>query len=284
MIPRFENVVGRYVHMEIEGRPHRLYFEEAGQGIPLLCLHTAGADGRQYRGLLNDPKVTAHYRVIVIDMPWHGKSSPPAGYEAEEYQLSTDSYVALIRSVSEALSLDRPALMGCSIGGRIVLQLAARHAHEFRALIGLQSAAWQAPWYDTSWLNRPDVHGGEVCAALISGLAAPGGSAPDKFETLWHYKQGGPGIFKGDLWFYRVDADLRGILSDIDTSVCPLWLMTGEYDYSCSPEDTQATADAVPGAQFIKMSRLGHFPMSENYPHFATYLHPVLDQIRQSHL
>ena len=60
-------------------RPHRLYIEEAGQGIPLLCLHTAGSDGRQYRGLLNDKRITDNYRVIVFDMPWHGKSSPPAG-------------------------------------------------------------------------------------------------------------------------------------------------------------------------------------------------------------
>jgi pimeloyl-ACP methyl ester carboxylesterase len=280
MTIRFEPITGRYVHIEIEGRLHRVYFEEAGQGIPLLCLHTAGSDGRQFRGLLNDPQVTKHFRVIAFDMPWHGKSSPPAGHQAKEYRLSTESYVAQIRGFAAALELERPVVMGCSIGGRIVLQLAARHAAEFRALIGLQSAAWQAPWYDTSWLNRPDVHGGEVCAALVSGLAAPGGSEADKQETLWHYKQSGPGIFKGDLWFYRIDADLRGILGDIDTTVCPLWLMTGEYDYSCSLADTRATAEAIPGVEFIEMKRLGHFPMSENYPHFATYLRPVLDRIR----
>lgn len=275
-----EPVTGRYIQMDIGNRQHRVYFEEAGQGIPLLCLHTAGADGRQFRGLLNDPKVTSHFRVIAFDMPWHGKSSPPEGYQDEEYRLTTEGYTRLIRSFTSALGLDRPVVMGCSIGGRITLWLAARHASEFRALIGLQAAAWQAPWYDTSWLHRPDVHGGEVCAALVSGLAAPGGNASGRHETLWHYMQGGPGVFKGDLWFYRDDADFRGMLQDIDTSVCPLWLLTGEYDYSCSPSDTRSTAEAVPGANFIEMSQLGHFPMSENYPHFASYLHPVLDSIR----
>ena len=100
--------------------------------------------------------------------------------------------------------------MGCSIGGRIVLNLAIDHAAEFRALIGLEAADFQAPWYDTSWLNRPDVHGGEVCAALVSGLIAPQSPASSRAETLWAYKQGGPGVFKGDLYFYRVDGDLRG--------------------------------------------------------------------------
>ena len=49
--PVIEPVVGRYLRLDFNGKPHRLYFEEAGEGIPLVCLHTAGADGRQYRAL-----------------------------------------------------------------------------------------------------------------------------------------------------------------------------------------------------------------------------------------
>lgn len=279
MSPQFDPITGRYLRLDIGGEPHRLYVEEAGAGIPLLCLHTAGADGRQYRGLMLDPKVTDRFRVIAFDMPWHGKSSPPEGYQDREYKLSTADYVGQILAVCDALALDRPVVLGCSIGGRIVLQLAADHPDRFRGLIGAQGAAWQAPWYDTDWLNRPDVHGGEVCAALISGLVAPGGPAADRHETLWHYMQGGPGIFKGDLWFYRVDGDLREVIKRIDTTRCPLTLMAGEYDFSCRPEDMQATADAIPGCDAIKMEGLGHFPMSENYEQFARYLHPVLERV-----
>ena len=54
MSPRFEPITGRYLQLDLLGAPHRLYVEEAGQGIPLLCLHTAGSDARQYRGLMND--------------------------------------------------------------------------------------------------------------------------------------------------------------------------------------------------------------------------------------
>jgi hypothetical protein len=36
--------LGRYLHLELLGRAHGLYVEEAGLGIPLLCLHTAGPD------------------------------------------------------------------------------------------------------------------------------------------------------------------------------------------------------------------------------------------------
>ena len=54
----FEPIVGRYMHLDLFGRKHRLYVEQAGEGTPLLCLHTAGADGRQYRALMNDERVT----------------------------------------------------------------------------------------------------------------------------------------------------------------------------------------------------------------------------------
>jgi pimeloyl-ACP methyl ester carboxylesterase len=68
-----EPIVGRYVHIGEQ----RIYYEEAGAGIPLLCLHTAGSDGRQWRGVLNDAEILKSYRVVAFDMPWHGKSSPP---------------------------------------------------------------------------------------------------------------------------------------------------------------------------------------------------------------
>ena len=56
--------------------------------MPLLCLHTAGADTRQFRGLINDDEVLRTCRVIAFDLPYHGKSSPPAGCNGRTSQSS----------------------------------------------------------------------------------------------------------------------------------------------------------------------------------------------------
>lgn len=256
--------------------------EEAGQGIPLLCLHTAGSDTRQYRALLNDPEVLRHYRVIAFDLPWHGKSSPPAGWQDEEYRLTSRDYTDIVMGVADALELESPVAMGCSIGGRIVLHLALEHPERFRALIGLQSGAHVDPYYDINWLHRPDVHGGEVCAGVVSGLVGPLSPEAEKWETLWHYMQGGPGIFKGDLHFYKLDGDIRGKVAEIDTSRCPLYLLSGEYDYSCTPEDTLDLVKRIKGAEARIMEGLGHFPMSEDPEKFLSYVRPVLNRIRGS--
>lgn len=277
---KLEPIVGRYAHLELDGRPHRLYFEEAGQGIPLLCLHTAGSDGRQYRAVLNDKDITSHYRVLAFDMPWHGKSSPPAGWEQEDYKLTTATYTGMVMQVAKALGLERPVVMGCSIGGRIVLDLALRHAAELRALIGLQSGAYVERYYDASWLDHAEVHGGRTCGAVAYGLMSPLSPRAEVWETAWHYMQGGPGVFTGDLFFYQVEGDIRSCIGAIDTRVCPLYLLTGEYDYSASPRDTRAIVERVKGAKLTVMQGLGHFPMSENPDAFLGYLRPVLQEIR----
>jgi pimeloyl-ACP methyl ester carboxylesterase len=280
-VAELEPIVGRYLRMTLAGRPHRVYFEEAGHGVPLVCLHTAGADGRQFRHLLNDGEVTRHFRVIAFDMPWHGKSLPPAGWQDEEYALTTRGYVDLVLTFCAALGLERPVVLGCSIGGKIVLELARLHADRFRALIGLEAADYQPPWYDdTGWLHRPDVHGGEVAAALMSGLIAPQSPSESRWETLWMYMQGGPGVFKGDLVFYRVEGDFRDRVGEIDTTRCPLYLLTGEYDFSCTPADTARTAAKIEGARVTTMKELGHFPMSEHPAQFRRYILPVLEEIR----
>ena len=61
--------------------------------------------------------------------------------------------------------------------------------------------------------------------------------------------------------------------------VCPLYLLTGEYDFSCTPEDTMRTAAAIGGASVTIMEQLGHFPMSENPEQFRRYIAPVLGRI-----
>ena len=89
--------------------------------------------------------------------------------------------------------------MGCSMGGRVVVRLARERGERLRAVVGLEGSDHPTPWYDDSWLDRPEFLRGDFCAALVSGLVAP--QSPDVFrwETLWHYCQSGPEVFRGDM-------------------------------------------------------------------------------------
>ena len=275
----FEDIIGRYLNINVDDTNYRIYVEEAGKGIPLLCLHTAGSDGRQFRHILNDQKITKNFRVIAFDLPWHGKSNPPEGYELNDYKLTTSLYKNIIMSFCNNYKLNEPVIMGCSMGGRVVLHLALEQSNYFKAVIALEGSDKLKPYYDLDWLYRPDIHGGLIQSAFVSSQIAP--QSPDKFrhETLWHYMQGGPGIFKGDLYFYWHDGDFDDRSCLIDTSKCPVYLLSGEYDCSCTPERTLATASRIKGAKAVIIPGIGHFPMSENPELFKSYIYPILDEI-----
>lgn len=118
-----------------------------------------------------------------------------------------------------------------------------------------------------------------MCAAFVSAQVAPQSPHDYRWETGWHYMQGGPGVFKGDLHFYWQDGDFDDRAALIDTKACPVWLLSGEYDCSCTPERTAATAARIAGSRATVMDGMGHFPMSENPDLFREHLLPVLADI-----
>jgi pimeloyl-ACP methyl ester carboxylesterase len=275
-MPDLEPIIGRYLSVNIDEVKYRIYFEEAGEGIPLLCLHTAGADSRQFRHLLNDAEVTRRYRVIAFDMPYHGRSNPPDGWWLRKYLLTMKGYLALVRSVWLALGLERPVVMGGSMGGAIVLKLAAEYQRELHGIIGLESSAF-APGRYNDYLHHPAIHGSELVASYTFGLCAPNSPEASRRENWWYYSQSGPGVYAGDVHYYSNDWDGREDIKRIDTSVCKVSLLTGDYDYSCTPDMTRAVAAAIGGSRLVIMNGMGHFPMIENYPAFRQSLLPELD-------
>jgi pimeloyl-ACP methyl ester carboxylesterase len=280
----FDSPVGRYVHLDIGGQDYRVYFEEAGAGIPMLLQHTAGCHGSQWRHLFERREITDHFRLIAYDLPFHGKSLPPVGRKwwAEEYRLTGDFLRAVPVTLAKALALRRPVFMGCSVGGLLALDLALHHPDVFRAVIALEGAlkigtdieALGALWH-------PQISN-EYKARLMNSLMSP--TSPEAFrkETSQVYAAGWPPAFLGDLYYYLVDLDLRETAARIDTSKVAVHILSGEYDASGTLEHGQAAHAAIAGSTWTGMTGVGHFPMSENPDAFIQYLTPVLARIRAS--
>jgi pimeloyl-ACP methyl ester carboxylesterase len=281
-MPKFDTAVGRYVYATVEGVEYRVYFEESGRGIPLLLQHTAGADGRQWRHLLEDADFQRDFRMIAYDLPYHGKSVPPTGNEwwRREYRLTKKFLLDFVTTLSRELGLDRPVYMGSSIGGHLATDLALHHPDKFRAIIGLEAAIQTPGGYDDQWFH-PRISN-EYKAAAMYGLMSP--TSPENFrrETAWCYSQGAPPVFKGDLYYYSIDHDLNDTANKIDATRTPLYLMTGEYDWASTPEMSEELARRIKGAKYRTMAGLGHFPMSEDPVRFREYIAPVLDAIRRA--
>jgi pimeloyl-ACP methyl ester carboxylesterase len=125
--------------MLIRGQPHRIAWEEAGHGRDVLCLHTAGADLRQFHRLMADERITATHRLVAFDLPWHGRSSPTPGAMPGAWSLNTDLYVEIIMAFVATAALASPIVLGASMSGEICLELALRHPDSFRGIIACEA-------------------------------------------------------------------------------------------------------------------------------------------------
>lgn len=268
-----------YVSATLEGSPTDLYVERAGTGTgaPILLLHTAGADGRQAHPLMSDIELTSRHPVYAFDLPGHGRSARLPG-AIGSWTLTPERYAESILSVIGALELDRPILLGASMAGEACLMMAHRAPERLGGVIACE-AADHVPGRITPWAGHPKVNEMLFVPEWIDGLIGPAAPASTRSQILHTYGQGGHRTFAGDIDFYSGSWDGRDILADIDTAKCPVIMMTGEYDYSCTPEMSEATAGKIHGAHYWTMPGLGHFPICEHPAAFRPHLERALSLI-----
>jgi len=112
---RTVEVPGGHLACEIAGASHAL---------PIVLLHQAIADRRVWDRLFSP--LSKKYRVVRYDLRGFGGSTP-----AEREFSAVDD----LRSVIEQLKLERPLLVGASMGGRISLDYVVAHPHGARGLV-----------------------------------------------------------------------------------------------------------------------------------------------------
>lgn len=281
---RYDDATGRYLYLTVDNLEYRVYVEEAGSGPALLVQHTAGSDSRQWRHLLADRSVTSRFRVVAYDLPQHGKSLPALSsrWWEEDYRLTTDHFMNLVIGIADALGLDvNTTYMGCSMGGHLAGDLALHYPDRFRAVVGIEAGiATHGSAESLVHMYHPRVTN-EFKAAVMYSLTAPTSPEDGRREATWGYLQSAPGTHRGDLHYYIHEHDLSETASHIDTSRVSVYLMSGEYDWSSTPENTRQLANQISGSKLVEMKGIGHFPMVENYPLFRRYLEPILHELSQ---
>lgn len=113
-------VTGQFI--EVDGG--RIHYVESGTGPrTLVLIHGLAGTGRYMLKLAED--LSKDHRVIVIDRPGAGYSTRASEAQAG-LSAQADMVAEFIRK--KGLALDRPVIVGHSLGGAVALALAARHA------------------------------------------------------------------------------------------------------------------------------------------------------------
>jgi len=274
-----DQVVGRYKTVVIDGVPHDIYYEAAGRGTPVLFLHTAGADGRQFLPQLSDSALAASYRLIAVDLPFHGRSMPPLSWDGSPYKLTADLYLKWCTAILEQIVAEKAIVAGGSMGAAMSLVLAAERPDHLLGIVAIEPP-FRSKGRRNPYQHNVNVHGALHNSAYVRGIMSPLSPQAERRRSSWIYAQGAPGIYPGDLAFYSDEFDGAVTAPKIDGSRTRTVLLSGDYDYSATPADGAKLAELIPGSLHLTMEGLGHFPMCEHPDYFRTYLSRALTFIR----
>jgi pimeloyl-ACP methyl ester carboxylesterase len=114
---------GRYA--EVNGI--KLYFETHGVGRPLILLHGGLGSGEMFGPIL--PQLADQHEVIAVDLQGHGRTADI------DRPIDVRLMAADIDALIDHLGMDKPDLVGYSLGGGVALHTAARYPEKVRRLV-----------------------------------------------------------------------------------------------------------------------------------------------------
>lgn len=258
---------GQFV--EVEGV--RLHVRDEGRGPALLMIHGLGGQMAHFNyGAVRE--LAMRYRVVTVDRPGSGYSTRPAGVPAD---LSTQARA--IAALIERLGLERPTVVGHSLGGATALTLALEHPARVGALALVAPLthapegvppAFRALTIETPWLRRLFAATLAVPLSILAGkrvlqqVFGPE-AVPRDFPT-----RGGGLLSLRPVQFLASCADLQALpghmpgleqrYAELDTRHLPLHVLFGRQDGILDwRANGQALADKVPGAR-LELVEGGH--------------------------
>ncbi|HEY2206561.1 MAG TPA: alpha/beta hydrolase [Pseudonocardia sp.] len=244
-------------YLELDGA--EVFVELAGEGTPVLCLHTAGQSGVQWRGVTAGLAARGHH-VVVPDLPGHGRSEPAPGGPVTDL----GEYAAWCLRLLDRLELARPYVVGCSIGGKIALDLACRASDRLAGVVALAADAWTGDRPPERGLRRElaDVAApSRTDRTYLGTLAVLGRSVPAARAELiaTMHRREDPAVSTSDLIGWTTH-DLRERLPDVR---CPVHLVVGADDLWLDVPAVRWAAERIPGARCTVLNGIGHYPMEE---------------------
>lgn len=252
------------------------FVTQEGEGPAVLLLHTAGQNGVQWRYAASELAALG-YRVIVPDLPGHGRSEPAPGGPVRDL----GDYAAWCLALLDRLEVERPFVAGCSIGGRISLDLAVRAGDRLAGVVSMAAHAGRdtAPLLSVRGLERElnDVAAPSRTDRTYYGtLAVVGRSvAAEKAELIAQmHRREDPAISSSDL----IGWTTHDVSAGLGQVACPVHVVVGDDDLWITPADAERTAAAIPRGRYTLLEGIGHYPMEE-LDGFAAVLHGWLKEL-----
>ena len=241
-----------------------LAYERAGAGPPIVVLNGfAGTRADWDPAFLGG--LGAEHELVLVDNRGMGES-PDDGAPFAIADLAADT-IALI----ESLGLERPCLLGWSMGGMIAMSvtLARPELAGGLVLLATQSGAGMRPIPRAAGERLRDLSGTpeEQARRLISALFTPA-RAPEIEAVALDVVAAArasldPGVVERQ-WDAMEAWDAEGVTARLGEIACPALVAAGAEDAVCPPANAPALAAAIDGAWLARFPRCGHAFMADH--------------------
>ena len=244
---------------DLAGR--RIFYEEHGAGDPVLLINGLGADHTAWG--LQTEFLKEHFRVVVFDNPGVGQSEgPPGPYTSE---LFADVAASLLRS----LGIERAHVVGASMGGIIVQQLALRHPPLVRSL--LLHCTWGRcdPYLASLFRSWRAIARGvdslELSRQLWLWVFTPSWyERPGAIEELERQTREAPFPQSPDAFCDQAEACIaHDVLDRLGEIEAPALITVGNRDLLTPPYHSSAIKERMPKALLHVWQQMGHAPFWE---------------------
>lgn len=237
----------------------RLYYEIAGDGLPVVLIHGFSLDCRMWDDQF--APFAEHYRVVRYDMRGFGRSAPVG----EDPYAHTDDLAALL----DYLEISRAAIIGLSMGGQVAVDFALTYPAMTRALVPVDALVgghqWSAEWnaaVGPVWrtARATNIDAGKALW-LSTPLFVPANEQPAVAARL----QEMVADYSGSHWLRgdpqrSLDPPAMERLHEI---IAPTLVVLGERDVPDFHVIADRLADQVLGAQKIILPGAGHMANME---------------------
>jgi pimeloyl-ACP methyl ester carboxylesterase len=243
---------------ELEER--RVYFEEHGEGDPVLLINGLGADHSAW-GLQTD-YLRRFFRVIVFDNPGVGRTTGPRGPYTTE--LFADVAAGLLRR----LAIERAHVVGASMGGTIAQQVAVRHPELIRSLV-LHCSWWRADPYTAALIRSWQSYAGaagmlELSRQIWLWVFTPRffEERPETFAELEReVREHGQSV---RAFCDQAEACIRHqALEEVARVEAPTLIAVGDGDILTPAEHSRAIHERIKGSLLHIWPKMGHAPFWE---------------------
>lgn len=249
------------------------FVEVWGEGQPVLCIHTAGQSGVQYRGVSAELAALG-YQVIVPDLPGHGRSEPHRDGTVD----SLSTYAQWLIKLLDHLGVDAPVVVGCSIGGKLTLDISSRLGDRVRAAVAMAANADQGH-VNVRSLRREleDIAAPSRSDRTYFGtLAVVGSSVSQQRRELiarMHCRED-PQVSISDLLGWGS----HDILEQLPAITAPTYVIAGSDDLWISTDSVRRAAQQIPQGKYLQIEGIGHYPMEEMVD-FAPKVHGWIQEL-----